>query len=194
MSSISIQVVGPMDHEPKVPFADDVQAKWDSFTNLKDKSSVIQFDPLIKSGIVRFEVLDGRNLSEVGIAKMDAHYKRNEDPYSGLNYIFVAGWKPTGCLSHLGDSVYTDSKYSDGDVVALELNMDSDPRTLSLFVNGKMQNDFITHVPDAVRFWAHISKIGDSFKVLKFERLPNPTGVHCEESREWKYGEDWIKK
>ncbi|KAA6382817.1 MAG: hypothetical protein EZS28_021655 [Streblomastix strix] len=191
MSSIPVQVTGPIDHEPIINYEPGIKVNYDSFTKGDSSKQVIQFDPLIRSGIVRFEVLNVKKLKGIGIANRDANFGRHEDAFVGTNAIQVVEWKPNGSLHHNKNAVFYDSRYKEGDCIALELNMDSEIRTLSLFVNGKMQNDYITHIPDAVRFWTYTNTVGDSFRVLKFERQQYPTGMHCEGSRSWKYGEDW---
>ncbi|KAA6390815.1 MAG: hypothetical protein EZS28_013660 [Streblomastix strix] len=71
------------------------------------------------------------------------------------------------------------------------LNMDSNPRTLTCFVDDAEQKNFVSNIPSAVRFYAFISCIGDSFKITKFEKLSVPTSLHGEGSRSWKWGKKW---
>ncbi|KAA6359855.1 MAG: hypothetical protein EZS28_044619 [Streblomastix strix] len=95
-------------------------------------------------------------------------------------------------MSHLGDRIEND-EFSSGDRVAMELDMNSMPRTLTFFVNDVEQKNYVTNIPAAVRFFALLYKQGTQFKVLKFETLSIPTAKHLKGSRAWKWGTEWEK-
>ncbi|KAA6385487.1 MAG: hypothetical protein EZS28_018984 [Streblomastix strix] len=69
--------------------------------------------------------------------------------------------------------------------------MDSTPRTLTFFKNDEEQMNYVSNIPAAVR--AFLSREGESFQVLKFEALSEPTAKHGAGSRVWEYGTEWIE-
>ncbi|KAA6361065.1 MAG: hypothetical protein EZS28_043408 [Streblomastix strix] len=69
--------------------------------------------------------------------------------------------------------------------------MESDPRTLTFFVNDIEQRQYITHIPTAVRFWSYIFRKGSQFKILRFDRLASPKAKHESGSHGWKWGSRW---
>lgn len=53
---LSVQVVGNVDYIPVIPYEDDVNVSGSVFTSKSGNHSVILFKPLIKSGIIKFDV------------------------------------------------------------------------------------------------------------------------------------------
>ncbi|KAA6394622.1 MAG: hypothetical protein EZS28_009856 [Streblomastix strix] len=70
---VAIQVVGAVSYNPIIPDDDNIIASEGKFTLLAQSPSVILFDPVIRSGIVRFEVNNERDLHGVGIADETEH-------------------------------------------------------------------------------------------------------------------------
>ncbi|KAA6360393.1 MAG: hypothetical protein EZS28_044080, partial [Streblomastix strix] len=77
--------------------------------------------------------------------------------------------------------------------VAMELNMDSNPRTLTFFVNNEEQQNYVTNIPQVVRFWAYCWNLNTQFKINKFEYLSTPTAKHGENTHAYEYGTTWKK-
>ncbi|KAA6368425.1 MAG: hypothetical protein EZS28_036047 [Streblomastix strix] len=167
MSTLESTIINPIEVTLHIPSDDDVETTEDSITNTSLNVSTILFDPAFTTGIHRLELLNIKALWGVGIADESVIYNQNESPAArGQDKIVYYKWE---CL-----------------------NMDSDPRTLTFFVNGEEQKYFVSNVPDSVRFWAYILDKGASFKILKFESLSSPKAQH-EESRALKWGKEWIK-
>ncbi|KAA6372278.1 MAG: hypothetical protein EZS28_032194, partial [Streblomastix strix] len=87
-----------------------------------------------------------------------------------------------GSIAFAEESVSGNAEFDKGNYVALELNMDSTPRTLTFFVDDEEQPQYITYIPESVSFWVFLFEVDSSFKVTKFERLRNPTAKHGPES------------
>ncbi|KAA6353041.1 MAG: hypothetical protein EZS28_051432, partial [Streblomastix strix] len=123
------------------------------------------------------------------IADETVKYERRQSPEARGGEKIV-GYYNIGKIDHIGDWIEGNAKfYKTGDRVALELNMDSSPRTLTFFVNDKEQPNYATNIPVAVR--AFLWEKGVAFKVLKFEALSAPTAKHGAGSRAWEYGTKW---
>ncbi|KAA6401638.1 MAG: hypothetical protein EZS28_002831 [Streblomastix strix] len=54
-----------------------------------------------------------------------------------------------------------------GQKVSIELDMTSTPRRATFFVDGKVQQNTVTDLPKAIRFFAFIQKAGSSFQITK---------------------------
>ncbi|KAA6383315.1 MAG: hypothetical protein EZS28_021157, partial [Streblomastix strix] len=144
---------------------------------------------VIKKGVMRFEVKSIEDLRRIGIADETVKYGRNEKPEARGWGKIVAYDYNAGRIGHIGDYIEGNAKFRDGDRVALELNMDSTPRTLTFFVNDEEQMNYVSNIPAA----ANIHIKDDVFKVLKFEALSEPTAKHGAGSCVWEYGTEWMK-
>ncbi|KAA6394409.1 MAG: hypothetical protein EZS28_010067 [Streblomastix strix] len=186
--SESVKEIGPIPNTPQVPSAEDAYvADGDIFTQLTDNHSTIQFDPVIKKGIAIFEILVLKSVDSVGIADESERYNPGDYPHErddGKNMVEY-GWEgDTGRIFNWGDE---NEGFKVDDRVTLELNMDSNPRTLTFFKNDVEQPTFVTNIPAAVRFWVCIAFKDDSFKVLKFESISAPVAKHGADSIAWDF-------
>ncbi|KAA6395144.1 MAG: hypothetical protein EZS28_009332 [Streblomastix strix] len=174
---LSLQVVGNVDYIPVVPHADDVNISGSVFTSKSDNHSVILFEPPIKSGIVKFEVQAMYQLFGLGIAQDPAKFQRNEGPQVvGKDRMIF--YICDGQIAFADEGIEGNAEFDKGNYVALELNMDSNPRTLSFFIDDEEQKNYITDIPESVSFWVFLFEINSSFKVTKFERLCEATALH----------------
>ncbi|KAA6377641.1 MAG: hypothetical protein EZS28_026833 [Streblomastix strix] len=174
-------------HTAQVPSLEDTKVDEETYTMTNGQSTIL-FDPVIKKGIVKFEVQSLHNLMAVGIADETVKYGRNEEPYAnGRRLLDMIGCM--GNISHIGDSIQGNAEFHTGDRVALELNMDSNLRTLTFFVNDVEQPIFIINIPAAVR--AYLYQKDQAFEVLKFEAISEPTAKHAKGSRAFVYGTEW---
>ncbi|KAA6370173.1 MAG: hypothetical protein EZS28_034301 [Streblomastix strix] len=173
----------------------DVEVNGDTYkhTNKNDMNHcTLLYNPVINKGIVKLEVLNVKDLTAVGIADESMRYGRNERPYArGLDKIVYYSYD--GSIIHIGDDwIEGNSGFDDdGSRIGMELNMESNPRSLTFFINDKEQPIFIINIPNAVRIWCYICYRGHSFKINKFEFLSTPTARHGEGSRAWEYGKEW---
>ncbi|KAA6384679.1 MAG: hypothetical protein EZS28_019795 [Streblomastix strix] len=171
----------------------DVRIDGDTFTHSakNENESTILFDLPISKGTARIEFVNVKHLFAVGIADDSVKYSREENPW-------VAGKQKIVCLDecgqfgHIGEMIKGNSWFNkEGDHVALELNMDAIPRTLTLFINDNEQNNYIANIPEMVRFWAFLFFKNSSFKITKFERNKRPTAKHGQFSVAWQWGQQW---
>ncbi|KAA6402738.1 MAG: hypothetical protein EZS28_001729 [Streblomastix strix] len=177
-------------HTAQVPSLEDTKVDEETYTMTNGQSTIL-FDPVIKKGIVKFEVQSLHNLMELGTAEESVRYGRNEEPYAnallGGGKIVRYNWM--GNISHIGDSIQGNAEFHTGDRVALELNMDSNLRTLTFFVNDVEQPIFLINIPAAVR--AYLFQKDQAFEVLKFEAISEPTAKHAKGTRAFVYGTEW---
>ncbi|KAA6400674.1 MAG: hypothetical protein EZS28_003801 [Streblomastix strix] len=76
-----------------------------------------------------------------------------------------------GKLFQNGKSTTGNQAIKDNDSVALEVNLNSTPRTVHLFINNVQQPIFMSGVPESVQFFFFIYQIGNSVTVLSLKRL-----------------------
>ncbi|KAA6376193.1 MAG: putative NEK protein kinase [Streblomastix strix] len=172
----------------------DVEVSGDTYTNKNGNYCTLLYNPVINKGIVKIEILGVKYLTDFGIADESVRYGRNESPYArGFTQIVYYGCGE-GWIRHIGDCTWGNSGFSvDGSRIGMELNMESNPRTLTFFKNDKEQPNFVINIPKAVRIWCYIGLKGASFKIPKFEFLSTPTARHGEGSHAWEYGKEWKK-
>ncbi|KAA6367545.1 MAG: hypothetical protein EZS28_036928 [Streblomastix strix] len=174
---------------PQILSDNDTKVVGDIYTSISNNNSTILFDPVVKKGIVKFEVQSIEDLSAVGIADETVKYERREYPQA-RGYEKIVEYKQLGYIEHIGDHIEGNAGFENaGDRVTLEMNMDSSPRTLTFFKNDVEQPNYVTNIPAAVR--ASLPSLDNAFKVLKFEALPAPTAKHAAGSRSWEYGTEW---
>ncbi|KAA6373751.1 MAG: hypothetical protein EZS28_030721 [Streblomastix strix] len=175
---------------------EDIDTSGDTYKDENENKDFYTFifDPVINKGIVKLEVLDVQDIYSVGIADESVRYCRNEMPEArGWDKHVCYRW--IGDIRHIGDYIEGNSCFrNDGYRIQMELNMDSNPRTLTFFVNDEEQKNFIINIPKAVRIWCCVYEKGASFKIPKFEFLSKPTAKHgFFSSKKWEYGKEWKK-
>ncbi|KAA6395298.1 MAG: hypothetical protein EZS28_009177 [Streblomastix strix] len=162
----------------------DIEIVGDTFkhTQQNDNECTLLYNPVINKGIVKLEV---QNLQESQMnlcASVEMKFLKKE---VGIR---------SGSIAHIGDRIGGNSGFDDdGSRLGMELNMESNPRTLTFFINDKEQPNFITNIPNAVRIWCYFSSKFASFKINKFELLSTPTARHEKGSRALEYGKEWKK-
>ncbi|KAA6398531.1 MAG: putative NEK/NEK6 protein kinase [Streblomastix strix] len=117
--------------------------------------TTVLFDPVISSGIVRIEIINAYDMEGVGIADESVRFEKGENPHA-------RGWEKIVYYRKMGDIGHNGGNWVVGNQpfifaqqnVAMELNMDSNPRTLTFFVNDEEQPNYVTNIPQVVRFWA----------------------------------------
>ncbi|KAA6401596.1 MAG: hypothetical protein EZS28_002880 [Streblomastix strix] len=73
------------------------------------------------------------------------------------------------------------------DIVAIEVNMDSNPRTAILFINDKQQPVFISGIPESIQFYFTLYYNYDSVTSLSLKKLAQATPTAIQRSKEVKW-------
>ncbi|KAA6402761.1 MAG: hypothetical protein EZS28_001719 [Streblomastix strix] len=128
-----------------------------------------------------FENNGGYSLS-VGIADASCSFAAHKGPWEdGKREINVRYWGDNGNLDHITDGAKGNQKYSDGQRVAVEVDMTTVPRRAAFFVDDIEQPNFVIGIPEAIRFWV----------LTKFERLIQSTAKGFEGSKAFEWGKEW---
>ncbi|KAA6393989.1 MAG: hypothetical protein EZS28_010489 [Streblomastix strix] len=183
-----------IDYFLQVPCLDDVSVNGDIFTNISNVNvSSILFDPIIDKGIVMIEILDLKKIRAIGIADKSVYYKRNEWIQARGFDIIIQCWND-GWIYNINDYVKGNSQFDTGDHVKMELNMEHDPHSLTFFVNDIEQPHYVVGIPSEVRIWIFLQHLGESFKILKFQKILNPVAQHGSGTQMWQWGKEWHQK
>ncbi|KAA6403346.1 MAG: putative Serine/threonine-protein kinase Nek3 [Streblomastix strix] len=189
MASV-FQTLSPILFSPILPGLNDVTFQDNLYTNVSDNHSTVLFNPVIRSGIVRMEILNVADLLAVGIADESVQYDQNEYPESGGKHKRIY-FRYDGSLTHISSYLQGNDEFGhSGCRVTMELNMDTNPRSLTFFINDVEQKNYLTNIPAAVRFYAFLLYKGEQFKVLKFDHLSSPAATH-RESHAYSWGNSW---
>ncbi|KAA6364547.1 MAG: hypothetical protein EZS28_039926, partial [Streblomastix strix] len=134
-------------------------------TEKNEFNSSILFDPIVNTGIIRFEVLNIKDLKSVGIADESVQYARDDNPEAkGWDKIII--YQMNGQIKHIGEFQVGNGTTNNMQRIALEVNLDSDPRSLTFFIDSREQPLHVTNIPSSLRFLCHITNKEDSFKLL----------------------------
>ncbi|KAA6385133.1 MAG: hypothetical protein EZS28_019339 [Streblomastix strix] len=184
---------------PILPSIDDCRIEGNSvFHTASNKNrSIIEFDPVITSGIAQFEAVFKNHEKvyfDIGVANATVRFDRNSRS-SGAKGQSVYLNSGTGNMENLinNHEVSGNASFKCGQRVAAEVNMTS--KTLRFFVDGVEQPNFVVSIPPAIRFFAFLWQEGSSFEVTKFVQFPSTsasaTGL-VPGSRSWEWGKEWL--
>ncbi|KAA6386258.1 MAG: hypothetical protein EZS28_018216 [Streblomastix strix] len=119
----------------------------------------IAIDPIIKEGIVRFEIIFentgvlGRN---IGTADASCSFASGKRPWEDGNDEKTVRYYQDGVLNHIAyDTIYNGS-YKDGQRISAIVDMTSNPRKVVFYVDDIEQPNYVIGIPSEIRFWVRI--------------------------------------
>ncbi|KAA6381633.1 MAG: hypothetical protein EZS28_022840 [Streblomastix strix] len=158
-----------------------------TFTSTSDYMKTFPICPIISQGIYRCEFKAdkvGQNeffgLMKSGLV-IPFGKCASQSPYAQNSMFFL----PNGCVNQNWNSTQGNQIMKDGDIIALEVNMNS-PRSTFLFINNILQPVYITGIPESVQFFFYQYSQGDSVTLLSLKQLDAPT-VNIPKSVEMKW-------
>ncbi|KAA6396118.1 MAG: hypothetical protein EZS28_008357 [Streblomastix strix] len=170
----------------------DVLIEGNIFTHTKENQNFapIVFDPAISSGIYKVEIHPIEALLGIGIGYESNCFEQNEEACA-RGFDRIVYYDNSGLMRHIGPYVAGNARFDSLKRVAMEVNMDVNPRTLTFFVNDVEQKNYVTWLPPSIKFYAYFYNKGAQFKVFNFEKLAEPTAKHGVSTKKYKFGEDW---
>ncbi|KAA6378188.1 MAG: hypothetical protein EZS28_026285 [Streblomastix strix] len=78
-----------------------------------------------------------------------------------------------------------------GQRLQIEVDLKSVPSKVVFFIDGEQQKNYVTGVPDKIRFFAFAQQAGSSFHITRSERLRQSSARIDADSVAWKWGENW---
>ncbi|KAA6398282.1 MAG: putative serine/threonine-protein kinase Nek4 [Streblomastix strix] len=151
---------------------------------LKSGIATVSFNPVSSSGIVRF----GGFLKDhpygnfiIGIAESSAVFGSNELPSSGENDKKTVRYYNFGDLQHIRRIIKGNSRIEENKTVAVEVNMNIIPRTLTFFYDNQEQPIYLENT-------------NSSFTITEFENVQYSSakgGIKGQRIVEW--GKEWKK-
>ncbi|KAA6379211.1 MAG: hypothetical protein EZS28_025263 [Streblomastix strix] len=163
----------------------------------KGSRSTVAFNPAITSGIVRFGGFLEKhpdNRFRFGIADSSAVFGSDEGPWEGGNYKKTVSYYKDGDLTHIGDFIKGNSPIEENKTVAMEVNMNIRPRTLTFFYDNQEQPVSVTDIPSSIRFFIYLLDNNSSFTVTQFSNVQHSSakgGIKGQRIVEW--GKEWKK-
>ncbi|KAA6369007.1 MAG: hypothetical protein EZS28_035466 [Streblomastix strix] len=180
--------IGPIEYTPKISSTEDVLINDDTFQLISTNLTTILFDPILKNGIFRLEIINEMKLQAIGICDDSVYFIQNVSPQikemdKKVYYHF------SGSLGHKTEQVKGNAKFEQNNChIALELILNNQQQnSLTFFVQGQEQPNYVINIPNSVRLWVCLTQKGSSFKITKFERVQFPTAKHLGSSRGWEY-------
>ncbi|KAK2960429.1 putative Transmembrane protein 222 [Blattamonas nauphoetae] len=138
---------------------------------IEDETCTIGIDHVIDEGVWRLELrfFNTDKVRSVGIvsAYMDIppQYRLGSDA-SSVGYYGI-----NGPIRYDKRWTATNQAFFDRDIIAIEVDMDTDPRSCVFWVNGVQQMLFARKIPDAVRFAFQLYYAGSSCEILCLKKL-----------------------
>ncbi|KAA6360399.1 MAG: hypothetical protein EZS28_044074, partial [Streblomastix strix] len=112
------------------------------------------------------------------LADSTAVFGPNKWPSSDGNKEKTVRYDNGGNLSHIGSGTKENAPFDNGRFVGCEVDMNSTPKTLTFFVDGKQQPIFV-------------NQPGQSFGITRYERILSTQakgkGKQLEWGKEWKF-------
>ncbi|KAK2964951.1 hypothetical protein BLNAU_252 [Blattamonas nauphoetae] len=144
--------------------------------------SSIFLDHPITKGICRCSFEIGEKSSTwiyFGIVDSSLTYTHNRQPLgNGDRDVVSCGYRAgTGEMFHKNQSEFFRNKdeiAKQGDIVTMELNMDTHPHTLHYFVNKRQCRNAFLRIPDTVKIGLTFYYHGDSVKLTSFGLVDTP--------------------
>ncbi|KAA6366849.1 MAG: hypothetical protein EZS28_037624, partial [Streblomastix strix] len=101
-------------------------------------------------------------------------------------------YKNNGCVTHMNNKeIAGNAKIEDGQTIALEVNMSTNPRTLTFFINGQQQPISISNIPSSIKFWINLRAQKQSFTLTRFERIQTSSTTSLLNSKVLQWGQVW---
>ncbi|KAA6387921.1 MAG: hypothetical protein EZS28_016550 [Streblomastix strix] len=158
----------------------------------KNDYCTIAIVPVIKDGIVRFEiVLENSGSRSLGIADASCSFSAGKGPsYHGYVKKTVRYYY-NGDLEHITNGTIGNRSYEDGQRISAIVDMTSNPRKVVFYVDDIEQPNFVIGIPSEIRFWAFTRIGSSSFTVTKFERLVQFIQQEVVGSKALQWGKSW---
>ncbi|KAA6382558.1 MAG: hypothetical protein EZS28_021916 [Streblomastix strix] len=170
--------IGPVTNTPNINMGYQCQQQGNKIVHFQgnDNACPVTYNPVISSGVVRFEGIfeNANEFRIIGVADASVIYVANygprvQNPDKAVRFNGVGGE-----LFHIHqDTCGQLNKFSNFQRVACEVNMNSSPRTAYFFVEGTEQPYCVYNIPNAIRF----------------ERVSSSSGKNFDKRLEW--GKEW---
>ncbi|KAA6394416.1 MAG: hypothetical protein EZS28_010058 [Streblomastix strix] len=145
-----------------------------TYLSSADQEKCIPMERVFTRGIYRFEVkINRESVPIIGVqdARLFIPFGMSlNNPSVNRNNMYFQG--DSAVVWQSGQNTAGNQHFKDGDLVAIELNMDSPIRTVHFFINGEQQPVFGSRLPNEIKVY-----IGDSVSLISFDCLSEPTAV-----------------
>ncbi|KAA6395388.1 MAG: hypothetical protein EZS28_009090 [Streblomastix strix] len=162
----------------------------------KGVRSTVAFNPVITSGIVRFGGFFEKHSIwdfSIGIADSSAVFGSNQAPSYGEKINKTVRYFKSGDLIHIGDFIKGNSRIKENKTIAMEVNMNIIPRTLTFFYDNQEQPVSVTDIPSSIRFYIFLEDDNSSFAITQFENVQYSSANGNKGQKFVQWGKGWKK-
>ncbi|KAA6395816.1 MAG: hypothetical protein EZS28_008653 [Streblomastix strix] len=161
-------------------------------TALQKGPRLIPFTPLVADGqIVKLDLKFARRTSSVGIGVVngDVNITGSYCIWDSINQKNNIIYWNGGVVEHGGKYTSGNTPYQNMQVLSMEVNMRTTPRTLHFFVDEAEQPVHIEDLPETIAIFGYLYDKTDCFVFVEAKRLEEPTAQGSEDAIVVK----WIK-
>ncbi|KAA6365177.1 MAG: hypothetical protein EZS28_039295, partial [Streblomastix strix] len=158
------------------------------YTSLKDDYKNFILEPEITKDVIRLEIIpDFIRSLYLGVVNSGTTVPKGNNINESMSTHKAAFFHNNGSVYHKGIPKAGNNKMISNQKVAIEVNMNSNPRTAHLFIDGKQQPVFISGLPSSIQFFFQLYYEDDQIQILSLKRLNEPTVQIVEKADEVKY-------
>ncbi|KAA6365757.1 MAG: hypothetical protein EZS28_038716 [Streblomastix strix] len=165
------------------------------FSVENDFNNFLAVNTTMNEGIYYFEICVDNHVSTynfaVGIFDASDILQFNEYFKNDENKDKIVSYTNAGFIDHFNHKIYGNQSFRIGQRVGAEVNLDSNPRQLTFFVDGQEQKNCVINIPRRVRFWAYLQENDTSDTRITFEKHTSSLAHGVEGQKTWKWGKQW---
>ncbi|KAA6400795.1 MAG: hypothetical protein EZS28_003684 [Streblomastix strix] len=160
-----------------------------TYTSTSAQYKVFPIEPVITEGIYKCEFKGnlGTGNDWFGVMKsglvVPFGQHTNTQPYAKDSIFFYAG----GVQQNLRNTPAGNSTITINGIAAIEVNMNTTPRTVHLFINNVQQPGYMSGLPESVQYYFQLWTMGQPAIVLPLKRLSAPTVTNIYITKEVKW-------
>ncbi|KAA6400617.1 MAG: hypothetical protein EZS28_003858 [Streblomastix strix] len=154
---------------------------------------IVAFDPVVSSGITRFQGFFDKISSNcmIGIADASIIFDANASigQYKGkiLSYSSINGF-----LQHMSfPGIRGNKQFINKQIISCEVDLASQPKSVHFFVDNEEQRNYVVDIPPAIRFMICLFNSNSQFTIQKLEKLSCSSAIGVDESKEFEWGQNW---
>ncbi|KAA6399364.1 MAG: putative Serine/threonine-protein phosphatase 5 [Streblomastix strix] len=143
-----------------------------TYTSTGDELKTFQVDQMITYGVYRcvFKINQLKEIQYFGILKSGTRILFGFGPLQTHFADKCMEFSADGRVCQNGKEAKGNQAMKEGDIIAIEVNMDAALRTVRLFINGVLQPVYMSKIPKSIQYFFYFSKVGESVTVISLKR------------------------
>ncbi|KAA6353826.1 MAG: hypothetical protein EZS28_050647, partial [Streblomastix strix] len=130
----------------------------------------------------------------IGIADASCSFNTDQRYWNEDNQKKTVRFLESGHIKHITLDKKRNQRYDDNQMIAAEVDLRTEPRKVSFFINNQEQVNSVVGIPGSIRFIVYTLWRSASFTVTKFLKYDSSSvgGVSGSNSLDW--GKEWISE